>query len=228
MAKLSERLDEYCALPLQQVPDLEAVLQDIPPSTAVPPPAAPSPAAPQASTRSTVSATAGNSYRQTLQARRPTPASRTPPQTRRRPITAQAARPARAVRPPLSGSPPNPPAPAVSTKDVLDRIREAAVTCVFALKRSAASGELTRVGGLGRGNDPRSRVGYGGGSRLGSCAAAGGNCPVVVVSDALAFWLRKGQAPCLRPSSGKNMRDDSNNEDGNSCRGDYGSRILEP
>ena len=68
VAKLAERLEEYCALPLEKVPDLEAVLQDIPPSPP-PSPAAPSPAAPPNPNLSTVSAGTGSSHRQTLQAR---------------------------------------------------------------------------------------------------------------------------------------------------------------
>ena len=135
VARLAERLEEYCGLPVQKVPDLETVLQDVPPSAVAPPPSAaqtavPSPAAPQTPTRSTVAAATGSSYRQTLQARQPTPAMPAPPPVRQRPITPQTAVPA----------------PAVSTKDVLDRIEEAAGICVSALKRSAATGELMRVG----------------------------------------------------------------------------------
>ena len=132
VARLAERLEEYCALPLEKVPDLEGVLQDIPPSAA-PLPSASSPAAP------------------------PTPAAPAPPPTKRRPTTpragvqARAARPAGAPptpsspRPPRSGSPPSPPAPAISLRDVLDGIRKAARGFIPALKRSAASGELKRV-----------------------------------------------------------------------------------
>ena len=145
VARLAERLEEYCALPLEKVPDLETVLQDIPPSAAVPPPAAPSPTVPQASTRSTVSTPTGSSYRQTLRARQPTPAPPTPPPTGQPPVAPRTAGPARAVRPPPPGSPSNPPAPAVSMKDGWDQIKEAAGICVSALRRGAASGELRRV-----------------------------------------------------------------------------------
>ena len=177
VAKLSERLEEYCALPVEMVPDLETVLQDIPPSPAVPPSAVPSTAAPPTPTRSTVPA-AGNSYRQTLLARQPTPAPPAPPPVRQRSMTPQVAVSAptpsaqnrrcltcnatnrrtavvcsncgasmagHMVRAPLSGSPQKPPATAVSPRDVLDRIEEAAGICVSALKRSAGSGELTKV-----------------------------------------------------------------------------------
>ena len=135
VAKLAERLEEYCALPLERIPDLEAVLQDIPPSAALPSPAVASPvapplAAPPIPVQSTVQTPASNTYRQTLRARQPTPAPPAPPPARQLPGAPQTAVPA----------------PAVSTRDVLDRIRQSAVTCVFALKRSAATGELTKVG----------------------------------------------------------------------------------
>ena len=132
VVRLTERLEEYCALPLEKIPDLEAVLQDIPPSAA-PPPSVTSLVAP------------------------PTQGSPTPPPARPRPTTPKAAVPARAIRPigapptpsglrvPLSSPPSSPPAPSVSIKDVLDGIQEATGMCVSALKRSAASGELTRV-----------------------------------------------------------------------------------
>ena len=97
VAKLAERLEEYCALPLEKVPDLEAVLQDIPPSPP-PSPAASSPAAPPNPNRSTVSAATGSSHRQPLRARQPTPVAPAPP-ARQRPITPQAAVPTPAVRP---------------------------------------------------------------------------------------------------------------------------------
>ena len=52
VARLAERIEECCALPVDKVPDLETALQGIPPSAAVPPPMAfsttvpPTPAAP--------------------------------------------------------------------------------------------------------------------------------------------------------------------------------------
>ena len=129
VARLAERLEECCALPVDKVPDLETALQDIPPSAAVSPVAAPSPTP----TRPQAAATTGSPYRQALQSRQPTLASRQPP-------------------PPPSTSPPPPPtirrvitprapAPAASTKDVLDRLEEAAGSGVAALKRNATSGE---------------------------------------------------------------------------------------
>ena len=99
VAKLSERLENYCAIPVEKVPDLETVLQDIPPSAAVPPSTVVSIAAPPTSTGPMVPAATGSSYRQTLQAGRPTPSPPAPPQARQRPITPQAAVPTQAVQP---------------------------------------------------------------------------------------------------------------------------------
>ena len=98
VARLAERLEGYCVLSVEKVPDLETVLQDIPPSAAVPPPSVSSPVAPRTPTRSTVSAATGSSYRQTLQARRPTPSPPAPPPARQRPITSQPV-PAQTVQP---------------------------------------------------------------------------------------------------------------------------------
>ena len=105
VVRLAERLEEYCALPLEKVPDLETVLQDIPPSAAVASPAAPTSAAPPASTRSTVSAPTGKSYRQTLGAGQPKPGPATPP-TGQRPITPRTAVPAQGAQP--AAVPPTP------------------------------------------------------------------------------------------------------------------------
>ncbi len=109
VAKLAERLEEYCALPLEKVPDLETVLQDIPPSAAVQPqsassPPASSPAALPKPTQSTASASTGSSPRQTPRARQPTPAPSTPPRTGQRPNTPPAAVPTQAVQPAASPS----------------------------------------------------------------------------------------------------------------------------
>ena len=78
VVKLVERLEEYCALPVEKVPDLETVLQDIPPSAVAPPSSVSSSAAPPTPTPSTVPASAGNTYRQTLRARQPPPMQRQP------------------------------------------------------------------------------------------------------------------------------------------------------
>ena len=69
VAKLTERLEECCALPVEEVPDLETILHDIPPSTA-PSTAAASPATPPPST---APAATGQGYRQVLQAQQPVP-----------------------------------------------------------------------------------------------------------------------------------------------------------
>ena len=65
VAKLTERLEECCALPVKDVPDLETVLHGIPPSPAPSPSAAP-PATPSPSTPPSPAA---GGYRQALQAR---------------------------------------------------------------------------------------------------------------------------------------------------------------
>ena len=153
---LSERLEEYCALPLEKVPDLEAVLQDIPPSAA--PPTASSPAAPPTSppTRRRPTKPQAPAPAQVV---RPTGAPPTPSARKRRCRTCNVANSMTAavcascgasmagpmVRPHIPTSPPSPPAPAVSIRDILDGIQEAAGICLSALRRSAASGELTKV-----------------------------------------------------------------------------------
>ena len=96
--KLVERLEEYCALPLEKVPDLETVLQDIPPSAAVPS-ALSLPAAPTAPPRTPFPATSGSSRRQTLRSRQPTPAPPTRPPTRQRTITPQPSALTKAIKP---------------------------------------------------------------------------------------------------------------------------------
>ncbi len=108
VAKLAERLEEYCGLPLEKVPDLETVLQDIPPSVAASsPPVAPV-TAQVSPAPSAVSDTTGNSYRQTLQAPRPAPAPYSPQQTRPRPAAPSAAAPT-AGRPHITPGPAAPP-----------------------------------------------------------------------------------------------------------------------
>ena len=109
VARLADRLEECCALPLEKVPDLETVLQDIPPSTA-PPLATPTP--PRQSTSTT---TTGRPYRQTLQTRQPTPPPPSqPPSTAARPTPGGRLRSAPGQRQPApvvqraSASPPAP------------------------------------------------------------------------------------------------------------------------
>ena len=121
VVKLTERLEEYCALPkVATVPDLETILQGIPPSTAPSSPATASTTKPTTATKSTPSsaprpsaapsrATAptatGPSYRQALQA---------PPPARTRP------RPA-ASRPAPAAQPAAPPSPARATRMVASK-----------------------------------------------------------------------------------------------------------
>ena len=82
VVRLADRLEECCPLPLEKVPDLETVLQDIPPSTAAPAASSSPPPA-----RPTVSATTGYPYRQTLHAQRPTTPPSPPPSTAARPTS---------------------------------------------------------------------------------------------------------------------------------------------
>ena len=100
VAKLTERLEECCALPVEEVPDLETILHDIPPSTA-PSTAAASSATPPPST---APAATGQGYRQVLQAQRPVPVQPTAP---------RAAGPAPASQP--ATRPTTPPASSVQT-----------------------------------------------------------------------------------------------------------------
>ena len=69
VAKLTERLEECCALPVKDVPDLETILHDIPPGAGPSPPPVPS-ATPLPST---ALPTTGQEYRQVLQAQQPAP-----------------------------------------------------------------------------------------------------------------------------------------------------------
>ena len=75
VAKLTERLEECCALPVKDVPDLETVLHGIPPSPAPSPSVPPSPSAAlsaaPAGIPSAAPGAAARGYRQVLQAQRP-------------------------------------------------------------------------------------------------------------------------------------------------------------
>ncbi len=83
VARLTERLEEFCALPVQQVPDLETILHDLPASPA-PPPSAPPTAAPATTPPATTPPSpappvnAPGGYRQMLQGQQPAPAPPTP------------------------------------------------------------------------------------------------------------------------------------------------------
>ena len=69
VAKLAERLEECCALPAKDVPDLETILQAIPQRT-TPTPASSAPSSPPPAPPGV----AAQGYRQTLQAQQPAPA----------------------------------------------------------------------------------------------------------------------------------------------------------
>ena len=94
VAKLTERLEECCALPVEEVPDLETILHDIPIS------AAPSPTAtPSAPTPTPMSPTAtGLGYREILQAHQPAPIKTVPAAATPQPATPPTPRPATPVR----------------------------------------------------------------------------------------------------------------------------------
>ena len=100
VAKLAERLEEYCGLPLEVVPDLETVLQDSPPSApiaSVPLSAAPrSPAPPPR--RLPDRADVASQYPQSFRPQRPAPAPATPPTAPGRSAVARAARPVTTAR----------------------------------------------------------------------------------------------------------------------------------
>ncbi len=95
VTRLAERLEEYCLLPAEEVPDLETVLRDIPPRAPARRAAAASTSAPPAPARSAVSATAGHSYRRAPRGR--PPASPPAPPTGQRPVTPRVAVPVRAI-----------------------------------------------------------------------------------------------------------------------------------
>ena len=125
VVRLAERLKEYCGLPVESVPDLEVVLQDIP-SSAVPPPAASS-----SPPNLPVAASPGNSYRQTLQSRGPTAASHTPPSASRGHIPPSWATPPLTTQPIASSATPSgAPGPAMSCLACNYTNRATASACV--------------------------------------------------------------------------------------------------
>ena len=172
VARLAESLEEYCGLPLEEVPDLETVLQDVPPSTAAPPPAPPStgdtrpPARPRAPTAT------GNAYRRTLRKRQPTPP---PPTTASRaPVT------------PQSSPPPATPAPGPPSRKSDDRRKvvlgvaavTAAVFVAFIAMIALANLGAEEIG-VSSGNGESADSGVSGGS---SGASAPSSPPVAVAA----------------------------------------------
>ena len=123
VAKLTERLEECCALPVKDVPDLETVLHGIPPSAAPTPSAAP--AAPPSPSAAPSAAVRG--YRQVLQAQQTVPAQPGPTATQSHPPPPKAASPVTAAQP----------APAPPTRS--------AANLALGGSRRAAPGELKKV-----------------------------------------------------------------------------------
>ncbi len=110
VAKLAERLEEYCTLPVENVPDLETILHGIPPTPAPSPSAVPS--------------TAVRGYRQVLQARQPVQPASTATQSH--PPAPKATKPAPAAQPaaaPTTQAAANP-APGVSRRAAPGEIRK--------------------------------------------------------------------------------------------------------
>ena len=123
VAKLTERLEECCALPVKDVPDLETVLHGIPPSVAPTPSAAPvAPPSPSAAPSAAV-----RGYRQVLQAQQTVPAQPGPTATQSHPPPPKAASPVTAAQP----------APAPTTRS--------AANLALGGSRRAAPGELKKV-----------------------------------------------------------------------------------
>ena len=144
VAKLTERLEECCALPVKDVPDLETILHGIPPSPAPTPsaaPAAPTPSAapaapmpsaapaapPSPSAAPSAAVPALRGYRQVLQAQQTAPAQSSPTATQSHPPAPKAASPVTAAQP----------APAPPT--------HAAANLALGGSRRAAPGELKKV-----------------------------------------------------------------------------------
>ncbi len=120
VAKLAERLEECCTLPVEKVLDLETILHGIPPTPA------PSPsAAAAAPSLSAAPSTAVRGYRQALQARQPAQPASTATQSH--PPAPKAASPVPAAQP----------APAPTT--------QAAANPAQGVSRRAAPGEIRKV-----------------------------------------------------------------------------------
>ena len=115
VAKLAEQLEECCALPVEQVPDLETILRKVPLRTTTPAaPAAPTPSAPPTAPAPPPAAqpASGSTYRQALAAQQGAPSKpatavpgqRTPGPAAQRSAANQAATPAPAQ--PATTAPP--------------------------------------------------------------------------------------------------------------------------
>ncbi len=124
VAKLTERLEECCTLPVEKVPDLETILHGIPPSAAP----SPSAAAPAAPSPSATPSTAARGYRQALQAQRPARVQPASKATRSHPPAPKPAGPGPAAQP-------HTPAPTI----------QAAASPAPGGSRRAALGEIKKV-----------------------------------------------------------------------------------
>lgn len=130
VAKLTERLEECCALPVQDVPDLETILQGIPRSSHPSPAAAPQVRPPpQAMSKPGQAISAQSAAPRPIGQRSPVPGPTAP-----RPTYGRTARPRS-----------NLPALAASPGVTLNQLRAAANDTAAALRRSAASGELWKI-----------------------------------------------------------------------------------
>ncbi len=144
VAKLTERLEECCALPVKDVPDLEAILQGIPPSSGPTPAAAPpfSPPPPALSK-------AGQIIPAQLAATRPIGQRAPGPGPTAQPVssTLSIVNPAAqgAVYGPAAGRSSGSPPSAVSPRVTQNRLGGIANKAVSALRRSAASGEIGKI-----------------------------------------------------------------------------------
>ncbi len=124
VAKLTERLEECCTLPVEDVPDLETILHGIPPSAAP----SPSAAAPAAPSPSATPSTAARGYRQALQAQWPARVQPASTATRSHPPAPKPAGPGPAAQP-------HTPAPTI----------QAAASPAPGGSRRAALGEIKKV-----------------------------------------------------------------------------------
>ncbi len=124
VAKLTERLEECCTLPVEDVPDLETILHGIPPSAAP----SPSAAAPAAPSPSATPSTAARGYRQALQAQRPARVQPASTATRSHPPAPKPAGLGPAAQP-------HTPTPTI----------QAAASPAPGVSRRAASGEIRKV-----------------------------------------------------------------------------------
>ena len=134
VAKLAERLEECCTLPVEDVPDLEAILRDIPPSPAPSPtPSAPAPAAPAAAPSPPVAAppASGQTYRQTLAGQPASPVQPTASTTPTAPAQPTASTTPAAPAQPAASTTPAAPAQTKRCRACLRDNRSHAAMCAY-------------------------------------------------------------------------------------------------